>query len=358
MEFWTSTISAPSRVSGFATDAETAGWDGFGVVDSQNLSGDPYVCLALGALATKGLGVQTAVTNPVTRHPAATASSAISVQKVSGGRMVLGIGRGDSALAHLGRAPARLGFFERYLITLQAYLRGDEVPFGDTGLTDDMAPTVDNLGLADAPDSSSIHWAGDLPKVPVEVAATGAKVIGIAARHADRIMFALGADPKRLAWGIETARQAAAAAGKDPDTLSYGAYINAVCHDDIEVARDLARSSTSLFARFSIMHGEIAGPADAKQQEVFKNIHDRYDMNAHGQAGGDQTTALTDEFMGSYAIIGSAEHCIDRFTALADLGISKVAVTRPGASMSAPETLEATTKFTTEVISGLRGRGA
>ena len=41
--------------------------------------------------------------------------------------MVLGIGRGDSALAHLGRAPARLAWFERYLANLQAYLRGDAI---------------------------------------------------------------------------------------------------------------------------------------------------------------------------------------------------------------------------------------
>ena len=42
-------------------------------------------------------------------------------------------------------------------------------------------------------------------KVPVEVAATGPKVIGIAVVHADRVMFAIGADPERIAWGMEVA---------------------------------------------------------------------------------------------------------------------------------------------------------
>ena len=57
----------------------------------------------------------TSVTNSVTRVAAATATSITSVDRVSGGRAVLGIGRGDSALAHLGRGPARLKQFETYL---------------------------------------------------------------------------------------------------------------------------------------------------------------------------------------------------------------------------------------------------
>ena len=92
MEFWTSHPAAPTRAAEVAKEAEARGWDGLTTVDSQNLSGDPYVFLALGAAATESLGLQTSVTNPVTRHPAVTATSALSVQKLSGGRMILGIG--------------------------------------------------------------------------------------------------------------------------------------------------------------------------------------------------------------------------------------------------------------------------
>ena len=56
MEFWTSTVAAPSRSAGFAREVEARGWDGMLVVDSQNLSGDPYVCLALAATASETLG--------------------------------------------------------------------------------------------------------------------------------------------------------------------------------------------------------------------------------------------------------------------------------------------------------------
>ncbi len=120
------------------------------LVDSQNLAGDTYVALTACALATSTLKLATGVTNPFTRHPAATAAAIASVDAESGGRTVLGIGRGDSALAHLGRAPASVGYFEKYLRTVVAYLRGDELPFAslDAFMPSDAPPPVDALDLA------------------------------------------------------------------------------------------------------------------------------------------------------------------------------------------------------------------
>ena len=355
MEFWTATVAAPTRSADFARQAQARGWDGMLVVDSQNLSGDPYVCLALAATASESLGLATSVTNPVTRHPAVTASSALSLQRLSGGRMALGIGRGDSALAHLGRAPARLGWFESYLASLQAYLRGEEVNFPDTTIPDAAAPPAEKLGLAHGPAASAIRWIGDGPKVPVEVAATGPKVIGIAARHADRVLLAVGAEPKRIVWGIETARRAAEEAGRDPDTLEFGAYVNVVCHDDPAVGRELGRATTGLFARFSVMYGEISGPADEQQAEVFHQLHDRYDMNAHGQSGGQQTSALTEEFIDGYAIVGGPDHCAARLGDLVELGIEKFAVMGPNFAAANPEAQAAAVRFAEDVLPALRG---
>src|SRR4051812_50100106 len=125
------------------------------VVDSQNLAGDPFVGLALAARETSTLQLGTGVTNPATRHPAATASAIASVHAASGGRAHLGIGRGDSALAHIGLAPAPVAHFERYIRAVRAYLRGEPVAFGDlAGLAAAGLRPVDTLGLADAPGDS------------------------------------------------------------------------------------------------------------------------------------------------------------------------------------------------------------
>ena len=47
-----------------------------------------------------------------------------------------------------------------------------------------------------------------MPKVPVDVAASGPKVIALGATLGDRVTFAVGADPERIAWALETARAA------------------------------------------------------------------------------------------------------------------------------------------------------
>ena len=308
-----------------ALQLEEQGFDGVSFVDSQNLSGDVYVAMTTAVQATEVLQVSSGVTNPVTRHPAVTAGAAASVNRLAPDRVQLGIGRGDSALAHLGRAPARVKDFERYLSALQTYLRGEEIPFESLNFGEALAPPVDELELADTAGTSKIAWLpGSVGKVPVEVSATGPKVIGAAARHAERIMFALGADPDRISWGMETARNARSHAGLDPDDLKYGAYVNVVCHTDLERARDLVRGGLSTFARFSVMHGEVVGPVSDAQRKVMNDLHDNYDMNSHTRADSQQASVLTPEFVDSYAIVGAPETCIDRIGALSRLGLDKL----------------------------------
>ena len=302
-QVWMLGVAAPRSVARFAASVEADGFDGLAVVDSQNLSGDPYVALALAATATERIGLATGVTNPYTRHPAATASSIASVQSISGGRAVLGIGRGDSALAHLGLSPAPVGVFADYLRRLQGYLSGDDVAFGSE-------PTISRRStpsaLGDQPTASRIEWIKGLPKVPLDVAATGPKVIALAAVVADQITFALGADPERLAWGIEVARAARVEAGLDPDGLRYGTYVNLAAHPDIAVGRALVAGGLSTLARFNVMHGQTAGPVDAESRATLTELHERYDMNHHTQAGSAQADTLTPAFVDRFAIVGPA----------------------------------------------------
>jgi 5,10-methylenetetrahydromethanopterin reductase len=320
------TVASARGAARAGQETEAAGWDGMLVVDSQNLSGDPYVALALAATATRRIGLGTGVTNSVTRHAAATATAITSVNRVSNGRAVLGIGRGDSALAHLGRAPARLGQFERYLKQLQAYLRGESVSFDDIEIPNDVAPPMSGLHLHDAPPASRIAWIADGAKVPIEVAASGPKVIAIAALHAERVMFALGADLERLSWGIGLARKIRKEAGLDPDGIAFGAYVNLGCHTDIGAARSLVRGGLTTFARFSMMHGKTNVPTSTGDREVLEALHSNYDMKAHTRGDSRQATTLTDDFVDRFAIVGSPERCVERLHALAKLGLDKVAI--------------------------------
>ena len=326
MEIWTTGAASPRGTARLARGVEERGWDGLAVVDSQNLSGDPYVALAMAATVTERIGLATAVTNSVTRQAAATATAIASVQRLAEGRAVLGIGRGDSALAHLGRAPGKVAHFERYLRHLQAYLRGDAVPFDEIDIPLDVAPPMSELHLADAPTESRIAWMAGTEKVPVEVAATGPRVIGIAACHAERVMFTLGADVDRLAWGMAEARAARQRAGLDPDGVAFGAYINMACHEDMAAARNLVRGGLTTFARFNIMHGRTMGPWSDTAKKVLHDLGAAYDMNKHTQGDSRQAGTLTDDFIDHFAIVGQPEACLERLGALAGLGLDKLIV--------------------------------
>jgi 5,10-methylenetetrahydromethanopterin reductase len=354
MELWTLTHSNPRHALEAARRAEAARWDGMLVVDSQNLAPDAYVALTLAATGTTRLGLGTGVTNSFTRHPAVTASAALAVQQVSGGRMALGIGRGDSALAHVGRAPATFASFSRYVRVLQRYLRGEAVPFAELPAADGLAPPVASLELLDHPADSRIRWFDPAaPKVPLEVAATGPKVIRLAGEVADRVMFTLGAVPERIAWGIGLAREAAASAGRPPETLRFGAYVNLACHPDRATARDLVRGGLTTFARFSVMHGTVSGPVDPRDRSTLDTLHDRYDMRAHTRADSAQAAVLDDDFVDRYAVAGPPEHCIVRLRELVALGLDKVVVSGPTAGTDRNAARAAMALLDAEVIGSI-----
>jgi 5,10-methylenetetrahydromethanopterin reductase len=355
LELWTLGVADARSAGAQAQRAERAGYDGFAVVDSQNLSGDAYVALALAGRETERVKLMTGVTNPATRHAAATASAIASVHAISGGRAVLGIGRGDSALAHLGRAPARVAVLDRYLAELQAFLRGEEVPFARLSFDERTAPPVESLGLADAPKASKLHsLPRELAKVPVEVACTGPRVIEAAARHADGVLLAVGADPERIAWGIATAREAARRVGRAPASLRLGAFVNVATHPDVAAARTLVRGGLSTFARFSVMHGRVAGPASDVQREVLAEVHRGYHMTQHTRGDSAQAGLLSPAFVDRFAVVGPPAACIARLRELVELGLTKLVLIGATAGVDPKEAAAAAQRLASEVMPGVR----
>ena len=77
IELWTLSLPSVGRIESFAQHVERDGWDGLMLTDSQNLAPDVYVALALAARNTERIHLGTGVTNPVTRHPAVTASATV-----------------------------------------------------------------------------------------------------------------------------------------------------------------------------------------------------------------------------------------------------------------------------------------
>ncbi|MFZ0712894.1 LLM class flavin-dependent oxidoreductase [Mycobacterium sp.] len=327
-EAWTLLPNLPRVASRDAAAAEREGWTGVLLADSQNLAAELVVEMAMCVAATSRVMVSPGVTNSVTRHPAVLAGAMATLQAESSGRISVDIGRGDSALAHLGFAPMGVKPFGRYVTALRTYLRGGEVDF-DPGLVPANIKALDTLNLGEAPSASRLGWIRpNSTPVPVNVSATGPRVIALGAVLADGVSLSVGGDPDRVAAAIDVARTARVDAGLDPDGLAIGAYLNIAVHDDLATAAHITSGKLASFSRFSVMHGAVTGfvSSDDDRKEL-SDFHGTYDMTAHGRSDASHLTGLSVDFAQRNAVIGSAPQVLERLWELKELGVSRFLLT-------------------------------
>ncbi len=336
MELWISRVPTATGFGEVARRAEDAGWDGVTLTDSQNLCPDPFVAIALGAAATERIQFATGVTNAHTRHPAALATAAATVQESSGGRMVLGIGRGDTALFHLGRLPMPVADFFARVSDLQTYL---------------SQGTVDCDGF-----ESRIRWlrGATQPKVALDIAVSGRKMIAFAASLAERVTFAVGADPERMRWALELARKEATAAGRIADDVSFGAFLNVGCHPDPGVGAELIAGGVAAFAHFSAMRGSTGEGLRDDDASVVAEVGRRYDSRRHLRNDAEHTAPLTPDFVDRFAVVGPPDHCVERIRELAALGIDRFVLIGPGFGADSDAARTSSRLLADEVLTALR----
>ena len=358
VEFWTTAMGLPPVVVKAAIQAEERGWDGIGTPYAPTMAPDPYVSLSAVAAETSRIKVVTWVATPASHTPAAAAGSIKTVQALSGGRAVLGLGRGDSAMAYLGMAPAPVKFFEAYVSRLHNYLQDEPQPFDLDLDGGGHFPPVERLGLGQTPREARFAlFMKGIESVPLDLVGTGPKVLGIAARHADRVTTAVGADPQRVAWAIGVVRAAREAAGVTRP-VSLGAWVPVAVTDDLAVGRHMLSGTATSMARFTAMYGKVVAPVSAEDREVYERIHGAYTLAGHFREGSEQSKVVPDDFFDRFAVIGPPEVCIKRLRALVDLGIERFVISGPASGPTASSTPEQAERgirqFEEEVMPALR----
>jgi len=231
-----------STPDAFATDvarAEELGWDYAFVPDSQLSRHDTYVLLSFAARETSTIQLGPLLANPVTRHPTVTASSIATVDVVSEGRAILGLGIGDTAVRLAGLKPARVATLEEGTRMIRSLLQGEAVELG-----------------ADRP--------AQLPHprpVPVWIAAAGPRTLRAAGRVADGVFIRAGLHPANLHAAVDQVRAGAEEAGRDPDSVHLGLVIHTALEDDAERALLMGKSMAAGFYEYSPHLFDLAGIA-------------------------------------------------------------------------------------------------
>ena len=196
-------------------------------------------------------------------------------------------------------------------------------------------------------------WTASAAPVPIEVYATGPRVLAVGGRQADRIALGLGADVGRLRWAIETARAARRETGLDPATLSFSAIVPTGVSHDLKRARRSVANMVASSARFAVISGPVVGPVDHSQQKVYDAIRASYDMDQHGGDGA-QVKALTDDFVDRYAIVGPPGRCVERIQQLHELGIDAMMLAPPQGDADPEDIREGYRLLVDEVFVGVR----
>ncbi|PYM42254.1 MAG: hypothetical protein DME12_08310 [Candidatus Rokuibacteriota bacterium] len=219
--------SRPARaLAALAARAEELGYDDLWLADERFFR-DVYACLATCALATRRIRLATGVTDPYSRHPALTAMALATLDELSGGRAVLGIGAGVSGFRELGVDASRSAVAIREAVELiRRLLAGD---------------TVTAKGEVVAFHEGRLDFAPARPAVPIYVASQRAAGCRVAGRVADgAIMQGCVAEPL-VRFFRETVAEGARRAGREPAAVELVARINVCVADDRRAARDVMR---------------------------------------------------------------------------------------------------------------------
>jgi probable F420-dependent oxidoreductase len=290
----------PSTVVARTVLAESCGFRYAWIWDSHVLWQDPYPIFTLCAQATSSIHLGTCVTNPVTRDPTVTASAMATLQEISGGRMELGIGRGDSAQRVLGRTPVTVEHLEQACTQIRALAEGGEVDLDGTKV--------------------SLPWTLG-HKLPIWVAAYGPKALRCAGRVADGVIVQL-ADPFIIEWTKQYLAEGAAEAGRDPDEITIMSAAPAYVTDDLAHARDQVRWFPALVSNHVVDLVHRYAGADLPH-ELTDYIERRkgYDYSHHARAGSDNAAFVTDEVVDRFCVIGTAEACAEKLAHLESLGV-------------------------------------
>jgi probable F420-dependent oxidoreductase len=291
-----------SETVGKTVLAEENGFSHAWLWDSHVLWQEVYPIFTLMAAGTSDIHIGTCVTNPVTRDPTVTASALATLNEISGGRMEMGIGRGDSAQRVLGRGPVTVAALERACGIIRDLAEGREVDLDGTPV--------------------QLKWS-EGHRLPVWVAAYGPMALRCAGRVADGVILQL-ADPFIIEWALRYLREGAEQAGRNPAEIKVMAAAPAYLSDDLAHARDQVRWFPALVSNHvvDLVHRYHDAELPAALTDYIA-ARENYDYAHHGRTGSENAEFVTDEVVDRFCVLGRPEQVRARLGELQDLGVDQ-----------------------------------
>jgi 5,10-methylenetetrahydromethanopterin reductase len=285
-----------------AERVEELGYDGIFLGESHLSSIDSFQTLASCALLTKRVLLGIAVTNMVFRHPTVLAGAAASLNEISKGRALLGLGTGDGPVYSQGLKATPIKEFEQGVKIIRDLVQGKAIksPSGNVGIGFNLRPT------------------------PIYVSAEGPKGLQLAGRCADGVILGTGFDLNVLHWARGKIREGINQAQRQESNIALIAAGMLCIREDGNEARRIVRNRIANRAhhnfRFTLETVPINELDGIKKFmagfDVMKPMEERVDPDL-----------VNDYLVRRFSIAGSAKECVERIEELREAGVEHLMLT-------------------------------
>jgi 5,10-methylenetetrahydromethanopterin reductase len=254
-------------------------------------------------MITQRLLLGIAVTNIVFRHPTVIAGAAASLNEISKGRAIMGLGTGDGPVYTQGLRATPMKEFEEGVRLIRHLVQGNRASF----------PTG-KIGLG---------FTITKP-APIYVSAEGPKGLQLAGRSADGVILGTGFDLKVYQWAKQKIREGAAQAGRKETDIAIIAAGMLCVRDDGDAARKIVRNRIANRAHHNFRFTYETVPPEELEGvkkfmagfDVMKPMEDRVDPDL-----------VNDYLIHRFSIAGSSKECIDRIEELKTAGVDHLMLT-------------------------------
>ncbi len=292
----------PERIVHLTKRAEHNDFRYAWIFDSHVLWQDPYPLMTLMAAGTERMRIGTCVTNPAVRDWTVTASLLATLNRISNGRMDLGIGRGDSSRRVMGKKPTTLADLEACVGAIRDLCGGKQIVYEDQPIR--------------------MTWA-DAGVPPVWIAGYGPKALRCAGKIGDGVILQF-ADPHLIKWCLQFVREGAEEAGRDFSKIKVMAAAPVWISDDLAVARDHVRWFPALVSNHVVDLVSRYKPEELPP-ELTAYIKDRtgYNYLHHAEVGSSNAGFVTDEVVDRFCLVGPVAEQVRRLKELEEIGVTQ-----------------------------------
>lgn len=295
-------IESGDELKRYAQFAEGSGFDSLWVTE-RYFHEETLSLVGFLAAVTKTINLGIGVVNPFTRSPSLTAMGAATIDRLTGGRFVLGLGRSDKQLI-----TGKLGIdYENSLQRLEDCI--ESIRYILRSKSYSLRKDLNPIELAGTPLKSS---------VPLYMAAIGPKALCLASRAADGVILNTYSTIDYVHHSIKIIRESLEKNNRDPKSLRIACMLPVRLTDHVsdslinECKRKIARILSEQFV------GELFINQTGADKYLFVLRQAVYDDNEN-----EIYKLITEGMVKQHYIIGNQKHCIDRINQYIDAGIDQ-----------------------------------